>query len=642
MGQLGLQRDLSRNTLVQVLFVLHNYPRHTLTLPGLVVSPMAVESDTAKFDLSLYVAEEDKRLRAAVEYSTDLFDATTVERMLGHFQTLLEGIVENPARRLSDLPLLTETERHRLLVEWNDTRVDYPAEKCVHELFEAQAAKTPDAIAVISGDHLLTYRELDHKADQLARYLSVAGVKPGALVQICVERSVEMIVGLLGILKAGGAYVPLDPMYPKERLGLMLEDARASLLLTQRQLISRLPEHTARVICLDSDWETIVRESRHHRSAKARHGGLAYMIYTSGSTGHPKGVQITHQAAANFIMAAVETYSIQSGDRILQFASISFDTAVEEIFPCLSTGATLVLRNDTMLESIAAFLEQCREWGITALDLPTAFWHELTDKLVSERLKLPEALRLVIIGGERAIPQRVAQWREVVGHRIRLLNTYGPTESTVVASFAELTGNHRADPCREVTVGRPMPNVRAYLLDRFLGPTPIGVPGELHLGGAGLARGYFGRPELTAEKFIPHPFSDAGGARLYKTGDRARYLPDGTIEFLDRVDQQVKLRGYRIELGEIEAALTLHPGIHQAVALLREDHPGDKRIAAYLVPDRDSAPSAHDLRRLLQQKLPDYMIPSAFVFLESLPQTPSGNGRFRGRYRYVPCLRIRQ
>jgi acyl-coenzyme A synthetase/AMP-(fatty) acid ligase len=278
-----------------------------------------------------------------------------------------------------------------------------------------------------------------------------------------------------------------------------------------------------------------------------------------------------------------------------------------------------------MLESVAAFLQQCREWKVTVLDLPTAFWHELTDKLVSERLKLPEELRLIIIGGERAIPQRVAQWHEVVDHRVRLLNTYGPTESTVVASFAELNGARRAQPSmKEVAIGCPMPNVQAYVLDRFLNPTPIGVPGELHLGGAGLARGYFGRPELTAEKFIPHPFNGVRGARLYKTGDLARYLPDGSLEFSGRVDHQVKLRGYRIELGEIESTLMHHPAVQQAVVVLREDSPGDKRIVAYLVSHPDSAPSAQELRRCLQQKLPDYMIPSAFVFLASLPQTRSG------------------
>lgn len=498
-----------------------------------------------------------------------------------------------------------------------------------HQLFEAQAARTPDAVAILFGDERLTYQHLNAQANQLAHYLRSLGVGPDTLVAVSVERSIEMIVGLFGILKAGGAYVPLDPAYPKERLAAMLEDARAPVLLTERRLLESLPQTEARVICLDSDWKIIAHSSTENPISKITPENLAYVIYTSGSTGKPKGVLIEHRSLANYVEAASAEFAIEAGDRVLQFASISFDTSAEEIYPCLARGASLVLRTDSMLNSSSAFLEQCRDWNITILDLPTAYWHELTASLDGEGLSLPPSIRLVIIGGERALPERVAMWRTRVDERVRLLNTYGPTEATIVATVADLSRTPTSEPVADVTVGRPIPNVQAYILDQHLQPVPMEIIGELHIGGAGLARGYLNHPELTAERFISNPFSDEAGARFYKTGDLARYLPDGNIQLAGRIDDQVKINGFRIELGEIETALRSDASVRDAVVVAREDRPGEKRLVAYVVPkqsrDLDAQAGMNDeLRKFLKKKLPGYMLPAAFRLLDALPLSPNG------------------
>ena len=466
----------------------------------------------------------------------------------------------------------------------------------MYQLFEAQAVQTPQAVAVQfskAADTLthLTYHELNAKANQLAHHLQALGVGPETLVGLCVERSLEMVVGLLGILKAGGAYIPLDPAYPKDRLAFMLADAQAPVLLTQKRLLVALPKHQAKVICLDSDWETIAQESTTNPTNQVTPGNLAYVMYTSGSTGQPKGVMIEHQSLVSYAQTAQIQYGLRPSDRILQFSSVSFDISVEEIFPCLACGATLVLRTEAMLASASAFLQKCREWAITVVSLPTAFWHELVTGLVSEGLTFPPSLRLVILGGERALPERVAAWQKYVGHQVRLVNTYGPTEATVVATLYEVpTLAPTDDNGREVPIGQAIRNTQVYLLDQRLQPTPIGTPGELYLGGVGLARGYLRQPELTAEKFIPNPFQDFGfsiadfgletyaqsknpkskiqnlkSLRLYKTGDLARMLPDGNMEFVGRIDDQVKIRGFRIEPKEIETVLRQHPAVHESV-----------------------------------------------------------------------------
>jgi amino acid adenylation domain-containing protein len=465
---------------------------------------------------------------------------------------------------------------------------------------------------------------------------------------------------VLGVLRAGGCYVPVDPAYPAERIQYMLADSGARVLLTQQRLLGTLPEFAGEVVVVDGpplppapspargegehDNDTSEGSERQlgdsppperGRVAALRPpgGGLspdnaAYVIYTSGSTGRPKGVVVTHRALANYAAAAVDLYGITPADRVLQFASLSFDASAEEIYPALLGGAPLVLRTEEMLTDAATFFARCAEWGVTVLDLPTAYWHELVAELERGAVRLPEAVRLVIIGGERALPERVAAWRRRVGDGVRLANTYGPTEATVVATLAELQGREEAatlpdQPLPPVPIGRPVPNGRVYVLDGEMRPLPVGARGELYVGGAGVARGYLGRPELTAERFVPDPFAAEPGARLYRTGDVARWRRAGELEFVGRADEQVKVRGFRIEPGEIEDLLLRHPGVRDAVVAAREDEPGRTRLVGYVVP-REQAPSAAELRRHLAAELPEYMVPAAFVVLDGLPRTGSG------------------
>jgi len=581
------------------------------------------DNGIVKLDLQLTVQDTAQELKVLVEYDTNLFEEATIARMMGHWQMLLKGVITEPEQRLSELPLLTKVERHQLMVEWNDTAADYPGDLCIHQLFEAQVKHTPDAVALVHENMQLTYQQLNQRANRLAHYLQRLGVKPEVSVGLCVERSPEMIVGLLAILKAGGAYVPLDPSYPKERLTFILEDIQAPILVTQKHLGESLPTQSAQVVCIDQDG--ISQESEENPTSGVRAENAAYIIYTSGTTGTPKGVVIQHRSVVNYTEAARVAYAINPEDRVLQFAAISFDASAEEIYPCLVCGATLVLRTNSMIDSIPMFLQKCQEWALTVLDLPTAYWHEFTRKIAAETLMLPPSVRLVIIGGERVQPEMVALWQSRVGQQVQLMNTYGPTEATIVATMHRILGSKEAGTTpREVPIGRPIANVQVYLLDQYLNIVPIGVPGELHIGGVGLARGYFNRAELTAEKFIPHPFTAEPGAHLYKTGDMVRYLPNGDIEFLGRIDHQVKIRGYRIELGEIEAVLEQHQVIQEAVVVVREDIPGDKRLVAYVVPNRDQTPTRSELRSIVLEFLPDYMVPSAFVLLKSLPLSSNG------------------
>ncbi|MEB3217400.1 MAG: amino acid adenylation domain-containing protein [Nostocales cyanobacterium 94392] len=614
------ERSPSYNPLFQTMFVLENFSIDTFDLPDISLTPQLVERGTSQFDLSLSMWETQEGLRGYWEYNTDLFESTTIARITGHLQTLLSAIVANPQSIISELPILTEKEQHQLLVEWNSKQSDFPHDKCIHELFELQVEKTPFAIAVEFGSQKLTYAQLNIKANQLAHHLQTLGVKPEVLVGLCVERSLEMVVGLLGILKAGGAYVPLDPNYPPERLAYMLADSGVSVLLTQQKLINALPESSAKVICLDTD--SICRDVICNVSTEVKSNNLAYIIYTSGSTGKPKGVMIEHQSLVNFIEAAKIEYEISSRDRILQFASISFDVAAEEIYTSLTSGATVVLRSEEMIGSIAKFLRNCWELQLTVLDLPTAYWHQLTSELATTNQILPPSVRLVIIGGEAALPETLNLWQNYGSSKLTkpplLINAYGPTEATVETTICKLSELRSPDIKEHLPIGRPLKNVEVYVLDKYLQPVPIGVPGELYIGGAGLARGYFNRPELTTEKFIPKPWDKS--QRLYKTGDLVRYLPDGNITFIGRIDHQVKIRGFRIELGEIETAIATHPQIKEAVVIVREDEPGKKRLVAYVV---EQSSIQNRLRDFLKQKLPDYMIPSVFVTLDSLPLTPS-------------------
>jgi aspartate racemase len=515
---------------------------------------------------------------------------------------------------------MTEAERHRILVEWNNTGKPYPSDKCIQQLVEAQAKANPETLAAVQEGRQLTYEELNARANQLAHVLREKGVGPDVPVAICLKRSLELPIALLAVLKAGGACVPLDPDYPKDRLAYILEDSRAPVLITQPALHSALGSGRAEALYLEKDWVILSGQSAESLPLVTQPENLAYIIYTSGSTGKPRGVLLTHRGLVNHGIASIDLYGIERSDRVLQFSSISFDIAVEEIFPTWFAGATVVLRSDEMSLAATDFLRWIKQHRISVLDLPTAYWHELVHEVVESREKLPERLRLVIVGGEKASASAYASWLKAGGNRVRWVNTYGPTEASVIASAYE------PDPSKpfpdNLPIGRPIANVRLYVLDSELQPVAVGEPGELHIGGPGVARGYLNHPELTQAKFIADPFSQDSNARLYKTGDMVRYLPDGNIEFQGRIDFQVKIRGFRIELGEIEAVLEKHPGVAQAVVTAREVN-GEKRLTGYVVA-LPNAVTALELRRYLKDQLPDYMVPADFVFLKSFPLTPNG------------------
>ncbi len=613
--ELHRERDRSRTPLFQVMFVLQNTPNSALELPGLTVNSLNIDSGTAKFDLTLFIMETPQGLRASLEYNTDLFNAATITRMLGNFQTLLEGIVANPQQRLSDLPLLTAAEQHQLLVEWNNTRTDYPSNTCIHQLFEAQAEQTPNAVAAVFGSEQLTYRELNHRANQLAHHLQRLGVGAEICVGICVERSLDILVGLLGILKAGAAYLPLDPAYPQERLTFMLEDAQVPVLLTQQPQVEKLPSHRAKVVCLDTDWDAINRESQENPIFSVTADNLAYVMYTSGSTGRPKGVSVIHRGVVRLVKGA--NYANLAAEEVfLQLAPISFDASTLEIWGSLLNGARLVIfpPHTPSLEELGQVIQQ---YQITTLWLTAGLFHLMVD----ERLEDLKPLRQLLAGGDVLSVPHVQKFIQKIGD-CKLINGYGPTENTTFTCCYPITEPDQLG--NSVPIGRPITNTQVYLLDSHLQPVPIGVPGELYIGGDGLARGYLNRPDLTEEKFLQNPFSDEPGTRLYKTNDLARYLPNGNIEFLGRIDNQVKVRGFRIELGEIEAVLAQHPSVKEAVVTARKDISGNKSLVAYIVSHQEQASTIDELRRFLKQKLPDYMVPGAFVVLEALPLTPNG------------------
>jgi amino acid adenylation domain-containing protein len=515
---------------------------------------------------------------------------------------------------------------HDLLIEErNDQNCHSADEYCVHHLFEEQVRRTPDAVAVMFEDSMLTYRELNLWANKLAHYLLRLGVQPEVLVGICMERCLEMVVAMLGILKTGGGYVPLDPQYPRERLTLVLADTDSTVLLTQKRVLDRAPRVEGHTIVVDEVWDRLPRYSEVNPCSQVRPESLAYVIHTSGSTGSPKGVMVEHRSLASFSEMARVEYGLGADDRVLQFASISVDTSAEEIFPCLTQGAVLVLRNGSMIASVASFVDQCREWDLTVLDLPTAYWHELTRSLSAEHRQLAETLRLVILGGEQVLSEKWKKWHDCIGGQVELINTYGPTETTVVATKCRLEyPSHREAVLPEVPIGVPFPKAHTYVLDQHHQLLPRRSCGELHLSGTGLARGYLNKPDLTAEKFIPNPFSKQPGTRLYRTGDKVRYLPDGNLKFMGRADDQVKVRGYRIELGEINAALMLHPNVSQAVVLAVEISEGDRKLVAYVVPHPGTASPTSELRHYLRKQLPDYMVPATYLFLDAIPLTPGG------------------
>ena len=638
-------RTLNYQPLFQVMFEFEHAVTRTPTLHGLIVTYEWLATGATQFDLALLIEETAAGVRASWEYATDLFDAATIDRVAQNFEVLLWGIVRDPDRPVAALPLLTDAERRQLLIAWNTTAADYPRDQCLHHLVEEQVERTPDAVAAIHEDRQLTYRELQQHADRLAQRLQAIGVGPEVPVGLCVERSIEMMVGLLGILKAGGAYVPIDPTYPRERIGLMLEDAQVAVLVTQQRLLSQLPAHLARTICLDAvpTPPTAMSAVPPARPVTADH--LAYIIYTSGSTGQPKGVQILHRSVVNLLCAMARQFALGPQDTVVAVTTLAFDIAALELFLPLITGARLVIASRAVASDGAGLAELLASTGATVLQATPTTWRMLL------AAGWPGSSGLTMLCGGEALPLSLAQ--QLLPRGRALWNMYGPSETTIWSTCCQVSAGDAT-----VSLGRPLANTQLYVLDAQLQPVPIGVPGELYIGGDGLARGYLNRPELTDEKFISNPFAvssrrsavasqqplttadwqlPTGDCRLYKTGDLVRWRPDGRLEFLDRIDEQVKIRGFRIEPGEIEAYLNQHPAVRASVVMAREDRSDDRRLVAYVLPaasaaiaeastegDRRQMPLAWELRAYLQSRLPAYMVPASFVLLDALPLTPNG------------------
>jgi amino acid adenylation domain-containing protein len=591
------------------MFVLHN--ADGVSQVSKVSGNRQLETGTSKFDLSLLLSETEHGLDGLIEYSTDLFDAETIRRLCGHYGTLLGAIARDPDQCVATLPLLTDGERRQLLVEWNDTAVNFPERtRAVHQLIEAVAERAPDHVAIVFERQRLTYGELNRRATQLAHHLSRLDVGPGTLVGLLVERSPEMVVALLGILKAGGAYVPLDPSFPPERLAGMVEDSRMRVLVTHRELDRTVPRCPPVIVRLDRDWDEIARRGVEPRGAPdLQPGQLAYVLYTSGSTGKPKGVEISHSALVNFLCSMQRTPGFTASDTLLAVTTLSFDIAGLEVYlPLVSGGKVVIAGHDEVVDP-DRLMERMRDSGCTVMQATPTTWRAL----VNAGWSGSPGLR-VLCGGE-ALPPDLAQ--ALLARSAELWNMYGPTETTVWSTLHRVTSEES-----RLSIGRPIANTQVYVFDAHGQLPPPGVAGELYIGGDGLARGYLQREDLTRERFAPSPF--APNARLYRTGDLGRWRADGCLEWLGRIDHQVKVRGFRIELGEIEAGIARHPAVREVVVIAREDAPGDKRLVAYYVGEHPPADMVDQLRALIRAASPEYMVPSEFVRLDALPRTPNG------------------
>ena len=611
--KLSIPRDPSRIPLVPILLNIDQgldsakLPFHDLEVE-LFSNPRSFEN----FELFVNATEMAGKLTLECQYNTNLFDAETIRRRLAEFETLLTGLVADPDQAIAALPFLPSAEQ-QLLSQWNQTQSIYPDHLCLHQLIEEQVKRTPEAIAVILEDQQLTYEELDRQANQLAHYLQSLGAQAETLVGISMERTSEMLVAMLGVLKVGAAYIPLDPTYPSDRLAFMMADSQIELLLTHSSIVTEIPASQAKVVCLDQDGDAMQKHSVEPLSYQVSPDSLAYVIYTSGSTGTPKGVQITHQGVVNFLHAMQKEPGMVQEDVLLSVTTLSFDIAVLELLLPLTVGATTVLVSRQVAMDGEALLNALERFKVTVMQATPATWRLL---LAANWQGSPN---LKILSGGEALPSDLA--RELVQRAQVVWNLYGPTETTIWSTAYKL----ETDDVKPL-IGKPIVNTRIHLLDANLQPVPIGVSGELHIGGDGLARGYLNRPELTAEKFIPDPLSAEPGNRLYKTGDLARFLSDGQIEYIGRIDHQVKVRGFRIELGEIEATLLQHPTVKEAIAIVREDTPGEKLLVGYFVPQTgtDGAGIISELRRSLKTQLPDYMVPTILMALDALPLTPNG------------------
>jgi len=616
------ERNLGTTPLFQVMFVPQNSSSEAVNLNGLTLSPHKIDNRTAKFDLILCMGETERGWSAALEYNTDLFRSETMERMARHFQTLLARAIENPEQSVMRIAILDDSERQRLL-DFNERDRHFAGSSLIHETIEHQAQIRPRATAVDCEGWVLSYGDLNRRANQLAHYLIRRGVGPETPVAVYMEPSLDMVISLLAILKAGGGYVPLSPACPPDRLSFMLEDTQAALLLTQESSLPQLPEKRPEVICLDTEFDSIASESQENPAVAMAPDNLAYVIYTSGSTGVPKGVMVTHRNVSRLFEATEHWFSFDESDVWTFFHSYAFDFSVWELWGALRYGGCVVVIPFWMSRSPETFFEHIVEKKVTVLSQTPSAFNQVMSVDESEGGGSDLALKTVVFGGEALKPGNLSGWAERRGlEKPRLINMYGITETTVHVTYHCMTEGDVAHAASSV-VGRPIPDLQVHILDERLQPMPVGLAGQMYVAGTGLARGYLNRPSLTAERFIPNPFRTSGD-RLYQTGDKARYREDGTIEYLGRVDQQVKIRGFRVELGEIEAALREHAAVAQCAVIVREDNADEKRIVAYVVPQGTDSIPVDELRECLKQKLPDYMLPTAFITIPEIPLTQNG------------------
>ncbi len=624
---LKTERTLSYTPLFQVMFALQNMPMESLELGDLTITPLTLKNPTAKFDLTIFMMEDNGLLRGVWEYNEDLFEPATAERMVGQFKTVLSAIATNPNQHLLDIPLLSPEECHKIIVAWNQTEAPYPTDTCLHQLFETQVAHTPDNVAAICRDESFTYADLNARANQLAYSLVVQGLQPGDFVGICVERSLDMMVAVFGVLKAGGVYVPMDPTYPADRLAHMLSDAQVVVLLTQSHLVERLPKNDVKTVCLDTDWSTIATAPEINLDCSRQVTDLAYVIYTSGSTGKPKGVMIDHRGAVNTLADINRRYRVTAEDRVLGLSSLSFDLSVYDIFGLLAIGGAVVIPEPEAALTPQRWWELIQEQQVTIWNTAPAVMDLFASHVARQQLTIPASLRVVMMSGDAISITLPDQIRALAENKAISVNSLGgATEGSIWSICYPIDA---VDPSwTSIPYGQPLDNQTFHILDERLNPVPVGTPGELHIGGLGVALGYLNRPELTAKRFIPDPFSNRSDARLYKTGDMGRYRPDGVIEFLGRIDNQVKIRGFRVELGEIEALLVQQPQVSEAVVIVWEPQPGDQRLCAYVVmpnlASEDQAGQTAILKRTLREQLPGHMVPAAFVVLDEIPLTANG------------------
>ncbi len=617
------ERDMSHSPFFQAMFVLNNAPVEQLQLPDLTLELIEVENKTAKFDLILNALEDDTGIHFKLEYNTDLFNADTMERFAEHYRNIVNAVLSDPDQAVSDPEIMSDAEKNRIFDEFSQPDQQFTANTNLIDLFRKQVQKNPDKEALRAGETSLTYSELERRSNQLAHYLLTNGLQKESIVGVYGDRSVDTITALLAVLKAGAVYLPLDPDYPGDRIAYMLEDSGAMMVLTLASLSNELPGSGAKTIVIDEAYDPLDKEDTSASPIQLEPDAAAYIIYTSGSTGQPKGVVVEHGAIADHCLDMADHFALTEDDRVLQFAALNFDASLEQIFPTLISGATLVMRENEIWPT-DAFHKKVQEHQLSVINLPTAYWAALADEWHRDSAMTPGALlRLVIVGGDVLEADALQKWQSTAMNKVRLLNAYGPTETIITASTFEIPPDFMSQSrYSRIPIGRPRANRTFYVLDRRGKPVPTGVPGELHIGGTALAQGYLNRKTLTEERFIADPI--AGKGRMYRSGDRVRFLPDGQLEFLGRVDAQVKIRGFRIEPGEIESLLRSHEQINNAVVVVHKDANEDKRLAAYFVPEDGASFDVTALRQYLQKQLPEYMIPSHFVELESIPLDPSG------------------